>query len=160
MSVAAQIAEQVMQGYKPTGQDATQLLGAEYNELLFQANRIRAHFKGNKVHLCSIINAKSGLCSQDCRFCSQSSHYATQSAEYPMVAKEELLRAFQDASGRGVKCFSVVTSGRAVGKDEIDAICDFMDTADKSRVRLSASLGELDLESLKALKKHGMKRFH
>src|SRR5258705_1902487 len=57
------------------------------------ANRIREHFKGNKIHLCSIVNAKAGACSENCSFCAQSSHYQTGSPKYGFIEPEQIGRA-------------------------------------------------------------------
>ena len=61
---------------------------ADILDLLSWANRIREHFKGNKIHLCSIVNAKAGACSENCSFCAQSSHYQTGAPKYGFVDPE------------------------------------------------------------------------
>ena len=61
---------------------------ADIFDLLAWANRIREHFKGNKIHLCSIVNAKAGACSENCSFCAQSSFYQTGSPKYGFVDPE------------------------------------------------------------------------
>src|SRR5271154_1710779 len=61
---------------------------ADILDLLSWANRIREQFKGNKIHLCSIVNAKAGACSENCSFCAQSSHYQTGSPKYGFIETE------------------------------------------------------------------------
>ena len=62
-------------------------------DLLSWANRIREHFKGNKIHLCSIVNAKAGACSENCSFCAQSSFYQTGSPKYGFIDPEPVMEA-------------------------------------------------------------------
>ena len=61
--------------------------------LLWKANKTREAFKKNKVELCSIVNAKSGMCPEDCRFCAQSSRYNTKIDRYPLIGSPEILKA-------------------------------------------------------------------
>lgn len=60
--------------------------------LIFQANSIREKYKGKKIELCAIVNAKSGLCSEDCNFCAQSSRYETNSPVYSLIGKDEIVK--------------------------------------------------------------------
>ena len=80
------------------------------------ANHIRLHYKGEDVSLCSIINAKSGLCSEDCAFCSQSLHANTKVPEYSLVKKEKVLQEALDAKEAGAHKYGIVTSGRGIEK--------------------------------------------
>src|SRR5580658_10880239 len=70
---------------------------ADIFDLMAGANRIREHFKGNKIHLCSIVNAKAGACSENCSFCAQSSFYQTDSPKYGFVDPEPVLEAAAEA---------------------------------------------------------------
>jgi biotin synthase len=71
---------------------------ADILDLLSWANRIREQFKGNKIHLCSIVNAKAGACSENCSFCAQSSHYQTGSPKYGFVDPEPVAEAAEEAN--------------------------------------------------------------
>ena len=75
----ASLAEKVLGGEKLTREEGLWLFQldetADIYMLLSWANRIREHFKGNKVHLCSIVNVKAGGCSENCKFCAQSAAY-------------------------------------------------------------------------------------
>src|SRR5271157_2782009 len=75
---------------------------ADIFDLLSWANRIREHFKGNKVHLCSIVNIKAGGCAENCRFCAQSAAYQTESPRYGLVDIEPVLSAAEEAKANGV----------------------------------------------------------
>jgi 2-iminoacetate synthase ThiH len=75
---------------------------ADIYDLLAWANRVRERFKGNKIHLCSIVNVKAGGCSENCRFCSQSASYQTGSPRYGLVESERPRRPMPTASPRWV----------------------------------------------------------
>lgn len=132
-------------------------------DLLAQANKIRQKYKGNKIKLCAIINAKSGRCSENCIFCAQSSHYKTNIQEYPLLDTPSILDAAQNAqNAMKATCFSIVTSGRGVKKeDEIQSICNSISTlAKETKVNRCASLGSLTLEQARKLKAAGLNKFH
>ncbi|MDQ6632325.1 MAG: biotin synthase BioB, partial [Verrucomicrobiota bacterium] len=74
---------------------------ADIFDLMSWANRLREHFKGNKIHLCSIVNAKAGACSENCSFCAQSSFHQTGSPKYGFVDPQPVFEAAQEASKNG-----------------------------------------------------------
>src|SRR5438445_13583156 len=75
---------------------------ADISDLLSWANRIREHFKGNKIHLCSIVNIKASGCSENCRFCAQSAAYQTSSPRHGLIDTGPVLSAAAEAKGNGV----------------------------------------------------------
>jgi biotin synthase len=154
----ASLAAAVLKGEQVSAAEANELWSADLDALLFQANRIRRHFKGNRIHLCSIINAKSGRCTENCRFCAQSAHHAANAAEYPLVKGSRIENAADEAARNGAACFGIVTSGRALSADEVENICAA--AAKRKNIRVAASLGELDEKSLRRLKQSGITRFH
>src|SRR5436189_1121013 len=81
-------------------------------DLLSWANRIREHFKGNKIHLCSIVNVKAGGCSENCRFCSQSAAYQTDSPRYGLIDAEPVLTAAAEAKANGVTALGLGAAER------------------------------------------------
>ena len=93
----AELGTRVLNGEFIGREDALRLFNLEASadilDLLSWANRIREHFKGNKVHLCSIVNVKAGGCSENCRFCSQSAAYQTDSPRYGLVDTGPVLQA-------------------------------------------------------------------
>jgi biotin synthase len=134
---------------------------ADLIDLFAAANRVREHFRGRSVDICSIVNAKSGACSEDCRYCAQSSHYHTDSPVYPLIDVDRMAEAAQGAKDNGARRFCIVTSGRG-----IDDAADLRNIAKGvERVRdigLSpcATLGTLTRDQLRYLKDAGLHRYH
>src|SRR5438874_8633103 len=83
-------------------------------DLISWANRIREHFKGNKIHLCSIVNVKAGGCSENCSFCSQSAAYQTESPRYGLVDTAPVLQAAEEAKENGVTALGLVGARRGL----------------------------------------------
>jgi len=117
--------------------------------------------RGSKVSLCSIINAKSGKCSEDCRFCVQSSHYATGTPVYPLKEAAEVLAAAREAASIGATRFSLVTSGRGPSWVELGRIARLVEAIRAEvPIQVCASLGILDREGFLLLKEAGVSRYH
>ena len=140
----------------------TEALGPDLFELLQYANRLRTAHSGDAVRFCSIINARSGRCGEDCAFCAQSGHHGASPEAYPLVDADAILEAAAAARDRGANEFSIVTSGRGVrGPDDLETIRTA--TARIGRdlpLSRCASLGELGPEEAKALKTAGLDRYH
>jgi len=129
--------------------------------VLFEiANKLRQKLSGNTIDLCSIVNAKSGACPEDCAFCAQSRHSNTHAKVYPLVDKQEIKRVAESAKENGVKRFCVVTSGKKPSDDELEQICGFISVIRDSGLLPCATLGLLDVEQLKKLKDAGLHRYH
>jgi len=143
----AALGQQVLDGAAITRADGNWLFGldsrADIFELLGWANRIREHFKGNKIHLCSIVNIKAGGCSEDCRFCAQSAFYETGSPRHELIDRDAMLTAAGEAKANGVTALGLVAAWR--GLDEgpaLDQICRRLeDLKERGEVRPDASLG-------------------
>ncbi|MCX5893977.1 MAG: biotin synthase BioB [Deltaproteobacteria bacterium] len=131
--------------------------------LLAEASRLRERQFGRRVSFCVIINAKSGLCSEDCAFCSQSARARSDAPHYPLLSKEKLLDAAQDAAAAGASRFSMVTSGRGVvtSRDQkaiVAAVAAIREAV--PGLKVCGSLGLVDREFLRDLKAAGLYRFH
>lgn len=131
-------------------------------DVLASSEKIRRLFKGDEVSLCSIINAKSGLCPEDCAFCSQSAHYDAGIKAYPMVESQKIVETAKNALQNGAREFSIVTSGTSVNKDSdvhtlIEAISKMKEEISVERC---ASLGIMNAETLQKLKNAGLQSYH
>ena len=111
-------------GLPATVEEALQL-NSQYStaELCKAADIIRLKWCGNKIHTCSIVNARSGRCSENCKWCAQSGCHKTGVQEYERIPKNEALKAYAVNKTRGASCFSMVTSGRNVLSKDIEYFC-------------------------------------
>lgn len=146
-------------------QEAAGFLSAEEDLLscLFEgASRIRSHFRGKKVDLCAITNAKSGLCPEDCSFCAQSGRHNTGIEAHPLLSVEELVERARESLKWQAHRFCIVVSGRGLKEDELDRICLAFSLIRKNFPRLNrdASLGELTQEMALKLKQAGVQRYN
>jgi biotin synthase len=142
-------------------QDLDSLLNLSLPELLSRADRVRRDSLGCSLELCSIINAKSGLCGEDCKFCAQSSRHSAEISTYPLKSKNEILEAARRAKEIGAEKFGIVTSGNRLTAQELDVIKDAVaEIKDKIGISICASLGALNRDELKILKDAGLSRYH
>lgn len=133
----------------------------EIEQLCLSANNIRKTFCGNKVDLCSIMNAKSGRCSEDCKFCAQSVHYNTNAEVYDLVSKEAALKIAKENESEGVNRFSLVTSGRGITSSDFEKVLDIYEKLNRElKMKLCASLGILEYDKLLKLKERGITMYH
>lgn len=116
---------------------------ADIFDLIAWANRIRERFKGNKVHLCSIVNAKAGSCSENCSFCAQSSFHQTGSPKYGFVDPEPVLEAAEEANKNGVTAVGLVAAWKGLKEGPmLDEVCDrIRELKASGKTRPDASLG-------------------
>ena len=165
MSKIKQLQQKSIKGKPLTFEEAVWLIKRpehETLELIYAANGIREHFKGNKVKLCSIVNAKSGRCSENCMFCSQSAHHKTKVDVYPLISSGEMYKSAKKAKLTGATCFGIVTSGKGIRSEkEIDDICDAVSKISKKlKMDHCTSVGMLTEAQLKRLKSAGLRKFH
>lgn len=130
-------------------------------DLMARANTARRDNVGNGIDMCTICNARSGKCTEDCKFCAQSVHYNTTASEYPLLPDEELLAAARRAKEIGSPHFCIVTSGNALTGDEFERIVNIIPRIiSEIGIAVCTSLGCLDYDSLCRLRDAGMERFH
>lgn len=130
-------------------------------DLISMANKVRQDSIGSNLELCSIMNAKSGLCSQDCKFCAQAIRHLTGITAYPLKKKEEMIEAASRAKEIGAGRFDIVTSGDRISKEELNVIADAVwEITNKIGIKMCASLGQMNEDELVLLKKAGLSRYH
>lgn len=130
-------------------------------DLISMADKARQDYAGTNLELCSIMNAKSGLCNQDCKFCAQASRHATGISAYPLKKKEEMLEQAWRAKEIGAQRFDIVTSGDRLSGNELNAIAEAIrEITGKVGIKMCASLGSLDEDAFKLLKDSGLTRYH
>jgi biotin synthase len=113
-------------------------------DLLFCAHKIKKMRRQKETILCSIINAKSGFCSEDCAFCAQSAHHRTEIKTYPLLDEEEIVKSAIEFERRGATRYSMVTSGYMLKDEELDVICKSATAICKqTALTVCASLGML-----------------
>lgn len=155
--------DKVLNGNSLSQEDARWIAtveGVELFDLLSAANRIRNVFRGDEADLCSIVNAKSGACPEDCSYCAQSSNSSADIPVYTLINKDIVLERARDAKMSGVKRFCIVTSGRRVGRSELAEIASMLSAIRKMGLLPCATLGLLNEEELSLLKDAGLERFH
>ena len=155
--------DRILQGGALTQDEGRALaaLGREHTTgLLFAANAVMKA-RGRVSFTCSIINAKSGTCSQDCAFCAQSGHYRTGSPTHPLLPLEEMVERGLAMHAAGASCYSIVTSGLRLAEDEIERVCACLrELRQRTDLSLSASLGLLTPEYVRRLVDAGLSRYH
>ncbi|SMC16705.1 biotin synthase [Clostridium acidisoli DSM 12555] len=133
----------------------------DLEQLCNSAKNIQNVLCGKEVDLCTIMNAKSGSCPEDCKFCAQSSHYKTGTEVYDLVSKEEALKLAKENQDEGVNRFSLVTSGKGIiGKDFEKVLDIYKELSKEIKIDLCASLGILDYRQLIRLRETGVTMYH
>ncbi|MEG1835184.1 MAG: biotin synthase BioB [Oscillospiraceae bacterium] len=142
-------------------EEALALYNEPLEELCSSANEIRKHFCGNQFDICTIINGKSGRCSENCKFCAQSAHNHTNAEEYPLLSSDEIVKGAKQNAKQGVLRYSIVTSGKRLSDDEIDEMCEAVKKIKKeSNISVCVSFGLLNENQYKKLKDAGVSRVH
>lgn len=148
-------------GGQLTRADALKLTEHPTAELSRAADTLRRRTCGDAFHLCTIINGKSGRCSENCAYCAQAACHAAQVEEYPMLPAEKMLQSAASNRQAGVERFSIVTSGRRLSDAELEQVCGtYRRIRAQVDIGLCASHGLLSAEQFRKLKQAGVTRYH
>lgn len=137
--------------------------GPDLLDLFSTANRLRVHYFGNKINLCSIVNAKSGNCSEDCKFCSQSAYYNTEIPTYPLMDSQAIVGAAKEAGAHGAEAFGIVAAwwGLREGRQFDEVLERIRALAASGHSRADASLGIIpSLEIARRLREAGLQYYN
>lgn len=164
---AIENAYKVLEGASLSREEAlalvTEIHGADVLDLVSLANKVRQKCAA-PMAACSIINAKSGKCEQNCRFCAQSAHHDTGVTTYELLPKEEVVAAAKKAYATGVRMFGYVTSGYGYLKPdaEFQKILETLDALHEALpdMKLCVSIGILSRETAKLLAEHHAWRYN
>ncbi len=154
--------KKVLSGGQITREEALQLSMVHDRQALYAAaGEIRDKMAGRHFDTCSIINARSGRCSENCKWCAQSAVFKTNVEEYELVDEDTCMQMARLNDEYGVDKFSFVTSGRSLSDRNIDRICGYaMKIGRQSGLHLCASMGLLKKEQLQRLMDAGIRRYH
>ncbi len=161
MSYVSELAAKVLSGESITKSEALELYKQPLEELCSKANEIREKFCAEKFDMCTIINAKSGRCSENCKFCAQSAHYKTGVEEYSLLSSMEIIAKAKHDYEEGAVHYGIVTSGRSLNDEEVDSLCETIrELKAKTGIAVCASLGLLNEAQYRKLKAAGLSRIH
>jgi len=159
-----ELSERIVGGGSLTREDALSILRApdtEILEILAAAYRVRRHFHGTRVCLNFLINAKSGLCGEDCAYCSQSKVSTASVARYPLVDEDRILEGARIAVSNKASTYCIATSGRSPSPAELDRLVKVIRAIKQDYpLRVCLSPGLLDADQARRLKAAGLDRIN
>lgn len=157
-----ELTDKVIGGYLPTREDALALAAyPDLDELCDCAGRITLALCGTRVDSCSIVNARSGLCGEDCKWCAQASVHHSNCQVYNHIDPEEVMRAAAINEHEGIQRFSLVTSGKRVSDKDLPIFLDmYRRLSRETGLYLCASMGLLSAAQMRQLAEAGVKRYH
>lgn len=139
-----------------TKQELIDLYNLDLMELLKKSQK----YLKNEVEFCSIISARTGKCSQNCKYCAQSSHYNTNIETHPLLSVETVVNCAKDSIKNGANRVAIVTSGKTPDESDFDTMLDMIKALNNVGIKSCASIGILNDEQAKKLSEVGLVRFH
>lgn len=156
-----ELTDEVLNDKQITREDALFLYEQPLSELCENADKIRKHFCSNNFDICTIINAKSGSCSEDCKFCAQTARNHACAAKYPLLSKDEILSQAKINHEQRVLRYSIVTSGKRLSDAEVEEMCETVrEIKEKVGISVCVSFGLLNEQQFRKLKEAGVARVH
>lgn len=161
MTDLKELTDKVLKGGQVTKEEAMDLYEQPLEGLCKNADKIRRHFCSDKFDICTIINGKSGSCSENCKFCAQSAHNHTCAASYPLLSAEEIAAQAKINQEQGVLRYSIVTSGKCLSDEEVDKMCEAVrKIKEEADISVCISFGLLKEQQFRKLKEAGVTRVH
>lgn len=161
MTSLGKMKNDILHGKLIDKQEALAISMLPLDELASAANDIREYFCGKIFDICTIVNAKSGKCSENCKYCAQSSYHHTQVEEYALLSTEALLKQAQYNDERGVLRYSIVTSDKRLNDAEVNKVCESIKLIkEQTDISVCVSLGLLDEKQFEKLNNAGVERIH
>ena len=140
-----------------TKEELLKLYDLPLGELLKEAQK----YTFEEFEFCSLISARTGKCSQNCKYCAQSTHYNTDIYTHPLVSVEEVIKTAKESKENGAINFAIVTSGKTPDEaKDFDELLKMIQEINKLGLKSCASIGICSLEQAQELKKAGLNRFH
>ncbi len=142
-------------------EEALKLINMPLMELCQAGNEIRKYFCGKVFDICTIINGKSGRCSEDCKYCAQSAYYKTEVETYNLLDRKEIINEARYNENKGVLRYSIVTAGKSLNDKEVDEMCTTArEIQDNGKINVCVSFGLLNEGQYRKLHAAGIKRVH
>lgn len=155
------LADEIINGFRINRTFNTDLLiTANIKDLCENADRIRSAICGNHADLCSIINGKSGRCSEDCKFCAQSVHHCTSIDSYDFLDESKIIDECRYNESKGVHRFSIVTAGKSLNESDFNKALSVYRKMNGGKIKLCASMGLLTDKQFRELRESGVSRYH
>ena len=141
--------------------DINEIISRPLPEIMSAGLETKLKYRGDSFSLCTIMNAKSGRCSEDCSFCAQSARYSTGAPVYGLLSSDEAVRQAKKAEAAGATRFSIVTSGRGPGPEDLERVCNMVSAIrSETSISVCCSLGIADADTFALLKDAGVSRYH
>lgn len=161
MDIINTLKEKIIGGGLIDKSEAMSLLDVDIEQLCAAADEIRSKLNGSKIDTCTILNGKSGLCTENCKYCAQSAHNHTGVKEYPMLTVSEIVERGLENAKLGVDRFDVVTAGLRLNDAEVDTLCKaYSQIKEQTDLELCSSNGLLSYEQFVRLHDAGVTRIH
>lgn len=152
---------EILNGKKINKEEAMFIANAELEEICSAADEIRKAFCSDGFDICTIINGKSGRCSENCKYCAQAGCFKTEIESYPLLDTETIVKEAKYNAEQGVLRYSIVTSGKALNDEEVERACESIRAIKKETdIEVCVSFGLLNEEQFRKLKDAGVSRVH
>lgn len=163
-SLLINIAKEALNGRVVDKDDYVKIVtNADLYDLMYVTNNIRKFYFGDTIEVTTLLNAKSGACTEDCKFCSQSTYYKTHSAVYPLAPESVFIESAKYAVKISADRLCIVTSGNQLSDEEFDEFCKYIKKIKdhyNGSIGICCSIGMQTIERVKKLKEYGIDRIH